>query len=1002
MHMRDDAATRLAKIQAHTLRDAPTMIERVWPSTQISIEAEQERDAKQSQTLTPLGAYWKGRKPLVLVRACVLGALLPATNNPERDLATFEALMAFDENGMGHRAEGIAAADLSTIALQGSASAEELSAAFVNRLTPNSNLIDEWSDAIEKRRVGWRRDLNPEERRAIIGKWVSTLPYKQRVELAARSEHLDDDAFDHIWNDVNEHLGTTARSIPELVNQLGVMRFGEKPHVVDTFSGGGSIPFEAARTGCRSTGTDLNPIACMLSWGAGHIIGASNTDEAEWKRSQEHAAREISARMQALGFEHDADGNQTKAFLYCLETRCPQTGWMVPMLPTLVISKAQGVVARLVPEPEHQRYAIEIDSGVGPDRLKAAALGTVQGDNLVHSVGGETYRTSLKSLRGLERGTDGSKFSKLRLWSKTDVAPRPDDVFQERLYAILWMRRGTVSNARPQTFFASVKPEDVRREDEVRALVETNIVEWQAAGLIPDMAIEAGAKTSEPIRTRGWTHWHHLFTPRQLHFFALCREVDSSPIGAIALARVLDRSSKLNRWSNNNGSTGQPTNVFSNQALNTMLNYGSYASRDYLRLMEMSSAGTTLQAAPTILNQPASALAIQHHLGITDPPYADAVNYHEITEFFIAWLRKQPPNPFDQWVWDSRRPLAIKGEGEEFRREMVAAYSALAKNMPNNGLQIVMFTHQSGAVWADMAQIFWGAGLQVQAAWYIATETSTELRKGGHVQGTVILVLRKRNDGESGYEDEIAQEVRGEVARQIDTLVGLNQQLKGAGRVENLFEDADLQMAGYAAALRVLTGYTRIDGRDMTAEAGRPRKKGEQGFVERIIDYAVQVANEHMVPTGLTPRLWQSLSGTERFYLKMVDLEAAGLSKLDNYQNFARAFRVPDYGVLMADLRPNTARIKGASDFKRRTGFEIPNFGEGLVRAVLYGIWELSAEIDPDVVTQQLHEMVDGYYRRREDLIEIAEYIASQRGREDQKEGRYAALLANILRNEKL
>ena len=28
---------------------------------------------------------------------------------------------------------------------------------------------------------------------------------------------------------------------------------------------------------------------------------------------------------------------------------------------------------------------------------------------------------------------------------------------------------------------------------------------------MPDMAIERGEKTDEPIRTRGWTHWHHLF-----------------------------------------------------------------------------------------------------------------------------------------------------------------------------------------------------------------------------------------------------------------------------------------------------------------------------------------------------------------------------------------------------------------------------------------------------------------------------------------------------------
>lgn len=85
-------------------------------------------------------------------------------------------------------------------------------------------------------------------------------------------------------------------------------------------------------------------------------------------------------------------------------------------------------------------------------------------------------------------------------------------------------------------------------------------------------------------------------------------------------------------------------------------------------------------------------------LWIIDPPYADAVHYHEITEFFIVWLRKNPPAPFDEWVWDSRRALAIKGSGDNFRRNMVEAYSAMAKHMPDNGMQCVMFTHQNTGV----------------------------------------------------------------------------------------------------------------------------------------------------------------------------------------------------------------------------------------------------------------------------------------------------------------
>jgi hypothetical protein len=88
------------------------------------------------------------------------------------------------------------------------------------------------------------------------------------------------------------------------------------------------------------------------------------------------------------------------------------------------------------------------------------------------------------------------------------------------------------------------------------------------------------------------------------------------------------------------------------------------------------------------------------------------------------------------------------------------------------------------------------------------------------------LVLRKRRANENGYKDEIVQEVKAEVADQIETMVGLNQNLKGGGRIENLFEDADLQMAGYAAGLRVLTRYEKIDGTDMTKEALRHPSDG--------------------------------------------------------------------------------------------------------------------------------------------------------------------------------
>jgi len=91
--------------------------------------------------------------------------------------------------------------------------------------------------------------------------------------------------------------------------------------------------------------------------------------------------------------------------------------------------------------------------------------------------------------------------------------------------------------------------------------------------------------------------------------------------------------------------------------------------------------------------------------------------------------------------------LAVGGKGEVFRVALAECYKRLAMNMPDRGFQVVMFTHQDPEIWGDLALVLWAAGLQVSAAWTIATETgATGIKEGNFVQGTVIMVLRKRQD----------------------------------------------------------------------------------------------------------------------------------------------------------------------------------------------------------------------------------------------------------------
>ena len=91
-------------------------------------------------------------------------------------------------------------------------------------------------------KVTWRADVTIHERRALEAQLLPRMSYRQRVEEAYRPEEVMDTVHDHIWDDVNRHLGTSAASLSQLVEQLGTMRFGHRPRMADTFCGSGQIP----------------------------------------------------------------------------------------------------------------------------------------------------------------------------------------------------------------------------------------------------------------------------------------------------------------------------------------------------------------------------------------------------------------------------------------------------------------------------------------------------------------------------------------------------------------------------------------------------------------------------------------------------------------------------------------------------------------------------------------------------------------------------------------
>ncbi|WP_292716435.1 anti-phage-associated DUF1156 domain-containing protein [Mesorhizobium sp.] len=966
------------QVASLSLANAPSFIEREMPVGRISAEAYKERKAGAGQTLTALGSYWKGRKPLILVRATVLGCLLPATNDPVKDLHIFLMLMGMDDGAFARRIKSISPKDVDS----------------------------DWQSYLKLIEPGvrpvWRKTLPKEERHRLIADWLATLPYDDRLTFCFRPEECNqDDLLGGIWDEVNAHLKTSARSFPELIEQLGIMRFGRRPKLADTFCGGGSIPFEAARMGCDVYASDLNPIACMLTWGAFNFIGADEERRAEIGAEQKRIAEAVDAEITRLGVEHDRHGNRAKAYLYCLETRCPKTGWLVPMAPSWVISIARKTIARLVPDHDRKRYDVTVESGVDDAALKAAEKGTVRDGRLVHPMNPEKDGVAVSVVRGDYR-EDRTNRNGLRRWEKQDFVPQPDDIFQERLYCIQWISKDSLGKARQDTFFATVTEDDIARERQVEAIVRENLAHWQERGIVPDMPIEPGEKTDEPIRTRGWTHWHQLFAPRQLLICALAHEFGrEQPHNSIGFANLLDRMSKLCRLDSFGGNVGREPKIqttFYNQALNPLLTYAVRASDYALPHLFLDTPASDIAGSFEVETRNATTFCSNRDLLVTDPPYADAVNYHEITEFFIAWLRKNAPPPFNQWTWDSQRSKAIKGSDEKFRADMVDAYSAIASHMPDNGIQVVMFTHQDAGVWADLAAIMWSAGLRVTAAWNIVTETESALKEGNYVQGTILLVLRKRLVAKNAKRMDIEGEIEAEVDRQLKVLHDLDEDWT----TERLYTDGDLQLAAYAAALRVITAYETIDRVQVGTDVFRKLKKGEKTVIRELIEYAASVANNKLVPEGFQTGLWRELDPVSRFYVRMLEMESKGTTRFADYQDFAKAFAVDDHKALMGSTKANAASLAGADEMKARL-LEGKGFPTSPLRRVLFAIYKTMQRGDPkDGVSFLRTEYGPDYWPTRTKLVEFARYVALKTVKTRPAEYAAADLLAQKLEVDRL
>lgn len=967
-----------------------SFIETQFPVVWLSEESYKERKAVAGQTLTGLGKWW-GRKPLVMVRATIFGLLLPATNDPHQDLYTFLRLMTMDEDGLQRRKK-------ESIPLKEKIQflTEEEFAYYIND---------------DDNRYKFKNNITPEEKNDLEHLVFQRMTYQQKLGYLYRPEEIDGPS-EESWSAINHHCETNAYSLQAWVQEIGSKCSKGNVTIGDAFAGGGSVPFEATRLGARAYGNELNPVGALLSWASINIIGGDEHLVDKVREKQNEIIRYLDNTVSNWGIEHNEKDWRADSYLYCTEVKSPSSGYWVPLAPSWVIAEKSSTCAVLHPREDTNQFKIEVITNADKETFNEAKRGTLQSNALIDPITGS--RHPIGTLRG-DKKISGELRYGLRMWENEDVLPRKTDTFQERLYCIRYIetryefkdnysgangliRKGTTlekQEAEKLTDFDDlirrrvIKPfyirhyvepdeNDLERENKVISLLKERFQDWQSKGLIPSEKIpKNGYNTEQPRRERGWTYWHHLFNQRQLLYNGLIRyytehlsnNKEEGVSGLLFSARAADWNSRLSVWlPTQGGGIGGNKNTFLNQALNPTFNYGCRGITGYKNISINSIHGKNFKGIGQVTTKDARKLDNTCQFWILDPPYADAINYHEVGYFFLAWYKSYLQTLFPDWHTDPRSALAIKGSDESFNHNLVESLKNIRQNMPDDGAQVLMFTHQDASVWANLALIVWAAGLKVSCAWTIQTETPAGgIKQGTYVQGTVLMMLRKQLDDEVGFLNDIYADVEDEVKKQVDFMRGLDE----GGR--NVFSDPDYQLAAYASALKVLTQFNEIEGIDVQRELNRPQIDRNATPVKDLIDQALNTATEYLVPRNFPERIWRRLIPKERFYLKGLQLEAGNEYRSGVYEEMARGFGIPEY-KFMLNAEANATRLKTPKELgnqHRQNG----EFADSFLRELLYAINRTHRDESAKSGRDHLYAELPDYWGMRTLAIEVLNFI---------------------------
>ena len=473
------------------------------------------------------------------------------------------------------------------------------------------------------------------------------------------------------------------------------------PPVCDPFCGGGSIPLEAQRLGLRARGSDLNPVAVLVSKATceippkfadrppvnpdadPHVVwrgargmaedvryyGAWMRDRARERIGHLYPKAEVTAAMAEARPDLKPYAGQELtviAWLWARTVASPDPvlrGAHVPLASSFVLSSKKGKEAIVVPVVENGGYRFTVKTGgIGPDELAKARTGAKvgRGANFACLLSGTPLTGDHVKAEGMAGRMGARLMAVVAEGRRRRVYLDPTEEMEEaaREAEPAWRPDATISGS---TQYLGVKPYGMTRFDqlftdrqlvalatfsdlvsEAREQIERDSL---AAPASREQAHEARANEEageRPALPEDDVPLAEGGTGAQAYADAVATYL------GLCVSRQANRCSNLSFWHTQGEKVEQ---VFARQVLPMVWDFceanpfsdssGNFVGQvGYLANVVEASPASNAQTAIIQQNAAGDTPLVENAMVATDPPYYDNVPYADISDFFYVWQRR--------------------------------------------------------------------------------------------------------------------------------------------------------------------------------------------------------------------------------------------------------------------------------------------------------------------------------------------------------------------------